>query len=615
MNDPSRRDLLKAAVAAPLLSAFRGTAQPRHSLDEIAASRFYPVGDSQTGGLTVGREWHGDTCRSRVSNMSNASVRVREVVLAEVDLGMPASTGVYGESFQMLSQSGGTLGAPRDLGSYTDAKHYRIPMAEGVQTYFGAMTVSPPAAPVRGLGFTSCRRFAGLFRVSPAGTLQVVVDLEGLTVAPGDRLELEEFVTLRGSTRDAVLGEIGVRIAAKHPRRTSGTPVFDAARTRGERVERPPTGWCSWYCFGARVTAQNIIDNLDAIEKKIPGLTYVQIDDGYQPAMGDWLETGAAFGGDVRKVLETIRQRGFRPAIWVAPFIAEQQSHVFQQHPDWFVKDADDSPLRSDKVTFGGWRHGPWFVLDGTHPDVQAHFEHVFRTMRQEWGVSYFKLDANFWGAIHGGRFHDPTATRIDAYRRGMEAIRRGAGDGFILGCNHPLWPSLGLIDGSRSSNDIRRSWDRIKTTAQQNLLRGWQNGRLWWNDPDAICLSGDLPENEYVFHATAIYATGGMALSGDDLSMLPEPRLAMLKKLVPPTGIAAAFDDSALSVGRIALADKKMLCFFNWDDTPATLSARLPEAATVRDYWTGERLGRRQDITIRDLPAHSARLLECVRG
>ena len=83
--------------------------------------------------------------------------------------------------------------------------------------------------------------------------------------------------------------------------------------------------------------------------------------------------------------------------------------------------------------------------------------------MREEWGCTYFKLDANFWGAMHGGRFHDPRATRIEAYRRGMQAILRGAGDGFILGCNHPIWPSFGLIHGSRSSNDIKRTWDRSR--------------------------------------------------------------------------------------------------------------------------------------------------------
>ncbi len=332
--------------------------------------------------------------------------------------------------------------------------------------------------------------------------------------------------------------------------------------------------------------------------------------------MGDWLETGAAFGGDVRKVLDSIRQRGFRPAIWVAPFIAEEASHVFQQHRDWFVKDVDGAPLRSDKVTFGGWRHAPWYVLDGTNPDVQAHFEHVFSTMRKDWGVTYFKLDANFWGAIHGGHFHDPKATRIEAYRRGMDAIRRGAGDNFILGCNHPIWPSLGLIDGSRSSNDIRRAWDRIKSTAQQNLLRGWQNGRLWWNDPDAICLSGDLPENEYVFHATAIYATGGMLLSGDDLSTLPEPRLRMLQKLLPPTGVPAVFENEALEAGTIDLPGKRMVCLFNWTDANRTLVARISRRARVRNFWTGESHAGDApysgSIVFNDVPPHSAVLLEC---
>ena len=40
--------------------------------------------------------------------------------------------------------------------------------------------------------------------------------------------------------------------------------------------------------------------------------------------------------------------------------------------------------------------------------------------------------------------------------------------------------------------------------------------------------LTGDLPDNEFQFHATAIYASGGMLLSGDDLTKISEPRLAM---------------------------------------------------------------------------------------
>ncbi len=317
-------------------------------------------------------------------------------------------------------------------------------------------------------------------------------------------------------------------------------------------------------------------------------------------------------------MLDENRKRGFQPAIWVAPFVAEAQSHVFQQHRDWFVQDPSGAPLRSDTVTFGGWRRGPWYVLDGTNPDVQAHFVDVFRTMREQWGCTYFKLDANFWGAIHGGRFHDPKATRIDAYRRGMQAILRGAGDSFILGCNHPIWPSFGLIHGSRSSNDIKRSWDRVKSTARENLMRNWQNRVLWWNDPDAACLTGDLTEDEFQFHATAIVASGGMVLSGDDLTTISDRRLAMLEKMVPPTGQAAVFADDSLTVGSIPLSAKRtLMCFFNWDDRPRTLSAGVMGGRpVVTDFWTGDAIPVRDAaVTFTDMPPHSARLLVAVHA
>ena len=598
----TRREWIGTAAALPLLRAWTPLSAPQpRGISEIrrAPSRIVASGDADVSRVILTRSWDGDACRSRVTNRGSTPVALREIVLFDLALDLPPSTALYGESFQMLSQSGGTLAAPKDLGSYSDAKHYKIPMPEGTHTFFGAMTLSPSDRAAIGLGFTSTRKFAGLFRLRPPSALQVVIDTEGLALAPGESWQLEDLLVTSGASRDAVLGAIGDRLARTHPRLPFAAP---------------PAGWCSWYCFGPRVTAQNILDNLDVIAKQIPALTYVQIDDGYQPAMGDWLETGSAFGGDVRKVLDAIRARGFQPAIWVAPFVAEEHSHVFEQHRDWFVKDIDGSPLRSDKVTFGGWRRGPWYVLDGTHPEVHAHFERLFKTMRQEWGVTYFKLDANFWGAIHGGRFHDAKATRIEAYRRGMEAIRRGAGDSFILGCNHPIWPSAGMIHGSRSSNDIKRTWDRIKTTAQQNLLRNWQNGRLWWNDPDAVVLTGDLPEHEFLIHATAIYASGGMVLSGDDLTTISRGRLALLKKLTPPRGVAAVFDDETLRVGRMTVGATRMLCLFNWTDAPVTTTVSLPRPSRVRDFWSGTELGRHDAaVTVDAMPAHSARLLECV--
>jgi len=559
----------------------------------IAAT--WPAWARAVENIQVERECDGACCRARIVNRGPSSVPMHDVVVADLPASFPSDTTLYGEGFQMLSQTGGTLGNPVDLGQYTDAKHYRIPTSERARAFYGLLTLTPHTGETHVYAFTSCSRFSGRFQLGPS-SVQAIVDCEGLSLAPGESWPLEEVMVASGSDRSALLADVAARLTMHHP--ALGTP-------------KPPTGWCSWYCFGPNVTAQQVLDNLDAIGRSMPGLKYIQIDDGYQRAMGDWLETGTAFGGSVRTVLAEIRRRGFEPAIWVAPFVAEEHSNVFEQHPDWFIKADDGAPLRSDRVTFGGWRRGPWYAVDGTHPEAQAHLERVFRTMREDWGCTYFKLDANFWGAMHGGRFHDPRATRIEAYRRGMAAIRRGAGQSFLLGCNHPIWPSVGLIHGSRSSNDIKRSWDRLATTARQNLGRNWQNGRLWWNDPDAVVLAGELTDAECLFHATAIYASGGMVLSGDDLTRIPTPRAAMLRKLVPPTGAAATFTDDTLRVGVVTLAESRMMCLFNWEDRLDAVSFDLPRPSTVVDFWTGEALGRREGKMTIELLPRSARLLK----
>jgi alpha-galactosidase len=547
-------------------------------------------------GAELEREWNGPFLRARLVNRGRMPIPVHDVVVHEQSIPLPPESALYGEGFQMLSQTAGTLASPRDLSQYTDVAHYRIPAGGAARAYYGLLTLTPPSGDAHVWGFTSCARFSGRFEIA-GSTVRAVVVGEGLPLQPGESWPLEEVMVASGPDRAALLADVAARLATNHP------PL---------RAARPPTGWCSWYCFGPNVTAQQVLDNLDAIARDMPALKYIQIDDGYQRAMGDWLETGAAFGGSVRTVLAEIRKRGFEPAIWVAPFVAEAESEVFQRHQDWFIAGDDGAPLRSDRVTFGGWRRGPWYALDGTHPEAQAHLERVFATMRRDWGCTYFKLDANVWGAMHGGRFHDRRATRIEAYRRGMAAIARGAGDGFLLGCNHPIWPSVGLIHGSRSSNDIKRSWDRLMTTARQNLSRNWQNGRLWWNDPDAVVLAADLSDAECQFHATAIYATGGMVLSGDDLTTLAAARAAMLRKLLPPTGVAATFDDAGLRVGRIALADAEMICLFNWDDAASAIDLQLHDPVRgVSDFWTGASVTHQDGRITLTLPPRSARLLK----
>ena len=570
------------------LSALAALANPRFDLDLT----HHEIRGRETAKVHLSFEGKGGIYRSRVKN-DGAPAVIDEVVLCDIPLKMPLDTSLYGEGFTMLSQTGGTIGHPVDIGAYTDHGHYRMPMPKGATTVYNLLTLTPPEQHTLLLGFTTCRRFSGHFNIFPSH-IEVVVDTEGLTLGTGESWALEDLSIQQGD-REEILAKFGKKLAK------AAGPL---------RFNKPPTGWCSWQCFGPGVTAHDVSSNVEEISKRIPSLKYVQIDDGYQAKTGDWLETGSSFGGGIRQVLANIRSKGLEPAIWVAPFVATEDSRLFKDHPDWFVMDDHGKPLRSDKVTFGGWHRLPWYVLDGTNPGAQGYLDHVFRTMRTEWGCTYFKMDAITWGAIKGGHFHDPRATRIEAYHRGMEAIRRGAGSGFLLGCNHPIWPSIGYVDGQRSGMDIDRSWDSFTSTGRENLNRAWQNGKLWWNDPDTLLLTGNLSKDEFQFHASLILATGGLLLSGDDIPTLSAAALETIKKLLPPTGVAAQFTDQTFSVGSTRIGGVTRIFLFNWSDQPAGRRFHMSHVATVTDFWSGEDLGSRSgDVTI-ELPSRSARVL-----
>src|SRR5262249_10855181 len=156
-------------------------------------------------------------------------------------------------------------------------------------------------------------------------------------------------------------------------------------------------------------------------------------------------------------------------------------------------------------------------------------------------------------------------------------------------------------------------TWARVKGTARQNLERNWQDGRLWWNDPDAVVLTG-LGAEEVRFHATAVYASGGMVLSGDDLAQADRATLDLLRKLQPPTGVAAPFAGESLAVGTVdAPGRDRTVCLLNAEDTPQALSFRLDRRSSLRELWSGEDLGRRGpgEVSL-VLPARSGRVVSC---
>lgn len=567
--------------------------------------------------VRIVKAWKDGVCLSTLVNESSASLQINEVVLFKGAFSVKPDTLFYGEGYNMLSQYSGTLEAPNNAGSYNDHTHYRMPKTDKFWTVYNLMLFSPEKSPHTLMAFTSCNKFRGEIRFT-AEEFEVVLDTEGLQLKPGQSLKLEEFYIGVDKNKTKLFDRAAELINANHPQLS-----FD----------KSPAGWCSWYCYGPVVTEQNIIDNMNAISKALPQLEYIQIDDGYQAFMGDWLVPGSSFANGIKQLCGQIRMKGLKPAVWVAPFIAEKESSLFREHPGWFVRDVDGNPLPSDRVSFGGWRNGPWYMLDGTHPEAREYLKMVFKTMREEWGCQYFKLDANMWGALPFGKRYDENASSIQAYRMGMEAVLDGAGrDSFVLGCNAPMWPSLGLVHGMRVSNDTGRKWDTMRDVTRQCFLRNWQHRRLWINDPDCVLLDNievelvkpdgikwksrsNLSESEFLFHATAILATGGMVLSGDILSEISPKAFGWLKKLLPPLDNAAVFDDNSLTVGKVEFDGHSMLYMFNWSDGSKDIEVELPGLCRIEDYWTGEELGLFSGkMVVSGLMPHCARAFVCLK-
>ena len=566
-------------------------------------------------GLKLEAEWNGNICDLTLSNVSDKDALVGDITLFSADMPYSPDTEFYAEGYNMLSQYGGTVDNCKLIGSFSDYDHYRMKKPEGINQVYNMILFFPRESEPLLVGFCSCFRFSGWIRFNTE-RLEIAINGEDILLEAGKSIRLEQVYIGQGE-RNTVLADFADAIAVNHPRL---------------EFTKIPTGWCSWLVYGPDITEKNIYDNLDAIADNGLDLEYIQIDDGYQAYWGDWFDFTDKFEGGVRRVCLDIKEKGFEPAIWVAPFVAEGSSRVFREHPDWFIKDDSGMPLPSDRVTFGGWRCAPWYILDTTNPEAIKYIKTVFSTMRNEWQIRYFKLDAIVWEALPFGVRYDRSKTSVEAFRLGMDAIYEATGgDSFILGGNSPMWPAIGKVHGMRVTNDNQRGFYQFSQIGKECFNRNWQHNRFWINDPDTVLLQnsvnevvgpdgritsvvGDVTDDEFAFNAAYTMASGGMVLSGDDVSRLSPKNIALLKRLLPPTEHAALFDDTTFTVGRAKINDEKTVIYvFNFDDFSKEISIKIDKKYEVYDLINDRIMGVFEDeIRLSDVRAHIGIVLVC---
>jgi len=275
-----------------------------------------------------------------------------------------------------------------------------------------------------------------------------------------------------------------------------------------------PPGWCSWSQYFHDVTADDVIENVDAALRLDLPVEIVQVDDGWQAGIGDWLDVDPRFGS-LDEMVARIDAAGMRAGIWVAPFLVGDGSRLAADHPDWLVPGAD-----------AGWNWGQSLgALDVSVPAAAEHLAHVFRTIAG-WGFTYFKIDFLFAGALRD----------TDSYREGLRIIREAVGpDAIVLGCGAPIFPSIGFVDAMRIGPDVLPEPPDVQAdlghVIRSTAARRWMNGKLWINDPDTLVARPEIAEREE--WAAQLEAYGGLAFSSDRLATLDERGLELTRRVL----------------------------------------------------------------------------------
>ena len=269
--------------------------------------------------------------------------------------------------------------------------------------------------------------------------------------------------------------------------------------------QKPVVGWCSWFAYFDKVTEANVIKTADIISEKFKpfGLSYLQIDDGYQQnpigSSTSWLIPNQKFPSGLEKLAKYISNKGLQPGIWTN--VSFTDSAAAYQNRTLFVRDKNNTPVS------GNWIG---YVMDGNQPaTIEKFIAPVYKTLNQ-FGWQYFKLDAlrhlKYEGYNSYKEFFDGKSNNRDsAFRKIVQTVRKEVGkDHFLLACWGIRPELVGIADGCRIGND-GYSYAGL---AQYNSY----NNIIWRNDPDHIVLS----QKEAYRSCTATSLTGSLFMLTD---------------------------------------------------------------------------------------------------
>jgi hypothetical protein len=447
------------------------------------------------------------------------------------------------------------------------------------------------------------------------------------------------------------------------------------------RLRPEPAVYCTWY--HARASNEGKFGaNVEFAERQLKpfGLSVMQIDDGWQlldsgPLPEGWdpkkprgrgpvkefVRANENFPSGMAHTAEKTARHGLVPGIWFMPFAGDHHTAYFADKQDLFAHWPDGEPIE-DKRWSGS-------LLDLTNPKTQQ-FVHDRCKRIYNWGYRYFKLDGMHTGAVTYNVYvntdwrtsglsntrnfigtkqlqakidsdspstalFDPGKTHIEAYRIGLDQVRKAAPEAYILGCNvsqnmRSMGAAFGKIDAMRIGPDNggggRGDWNGVVTGARHGTNLYFLNDRVWRNDPDPVYVRASNPIESARLMVSWVAVTGSMLSVSEQFADLQPERLDLLKRTMPGHDLKPRPVDLFESpIARIWLLTdtrrrvrRNLIGLFNWNENRAdTIRCGMgrigldPHLEYVGfDFWANRFAGSIRGTLQEHLPAGTCRVL-----